>query len=757
MLGLTVAWMTGLMLVIGAAQPAHALDQGEMRDKVESILSEMTVEEKAAQLQLFFALPFLGKENIDRSVVEGAGALLYVTDPKERNRLQRLALEESRLGIPLMFALDVVHGYSTIFPVPIGLAASWDPALVTEVQSVAAGEASAIGIGWTFSPTVDLSRDPRWGRMVEGAGEDPYLSSAMAVAQVKGFQGPEIGAPGHLISGPKHFAGYGAAVGGRDYDEVNLSEYELRNIYLPPFKAAIDAGAGNIMTAYMALNGIPTTASEWLLTDLLREEWGFDGWVVSDNSTVRGLVRHGMAVDEGDAAVRALNAGLDMEMVFGKSAFQNLPEALAEGKITGQRLDDAVRRVLEAKFRLGLFTDPYVDETLAESALGKPDSLELARVAAEKSAVLLKNEDGVLPLDKARIKSVALIGTLADSPRDALGPWVNFMGNPLEKQSILDGVREALGADVKVTYAPGVAMPERLHPSPLSMMEGPVERPQPANDDRGIAEAVRAAKRADVAIVVLGEAQDMIGEIASRSSLLLPGRQQELLDAVVATGKPVVVVLMSGRPLNLRDTAAQAILAIWYPGSRGGDAVANLLFGDAVPGGKLPFTWPRDVGQVPVFYAHLPSHDPDNTHSRYWDEPGEPTYPFGHGLSYSTFSYSNLKIDRAEIAPLESVTVSVDLENTGERAADEVAQLYIRQQSGSASRPVRELKGFQRVTLEPGETRTLHFTLGPEELRYWNAAERAWVVDQSLFEVAVGTDSTAEFSGSFRVGGSHRF
>lgn len=745
------AYAVTFFLTICASMSAQSVIAAESNidQKINALLQKMTIEEKVAQLTVYFALPFLGEEKLNQ-YAKSAGALLYVNDPVEINRLQRLSLENSRLKIPLMFALDVNHGYSTIFPVPIGLAASWDPNLATRAQSIAASEASAVGIHWTFAPNVDIARDPRWGRMVEGAGEDPYLSSVMAAAQVKGFQGDHIGTPGRIISGPKHFAGYGAAEGGRDYDEVYLSEYELRNIYLPPFKAALDAGAGNIMTAYMALNGTPATADKWLLRDVLRKEWGFEGWVVSDNSSVSGLIRHGVAADPNEAAAQALAAGLDMEMAFGYSEFQHLPEAIKKGRASVKQLDDAVKRILTVKYKLGLFEKPYVDENKTETALRQPENLDTARIAAEKSAVLLKNNNSLLPLDKSKLKSIAVIGALADSPRDALGPWVT-LSNGLETQSIIAGIRSKLGDKVDVKYSPGVNIPPRLFPSPLTMMEEPTKRPAPENDQKGISEAIKTANQSDIAILVLGEAHDMIGEIASSSTLNLPGQQQALLDAVVATGKPVVVLLMNGRPLNLQDTKAEAILDIWYPGSRGGDAAANLLFGDATPGGKLPFTWPRNVGQIPIYYSRLPTHDAKNAYKRYWNEPGQPTYPFGYGLSYSTFNYSNLRIDKSEISPTEAVTIKVDLKNTGNRSADEVAQLYIHQKLGSASRPIRELKRFQRVTLATGETRTLEFTLGPADLRYWNSAKRDWVNEASVFEVAIGGDSNAEFQGSFSV------
>lgn len=747
------AALASVMALATAGAPARASTSHEnsIQTRADALLARMTPEQKAAQLTLYFAIPNSPmSKGTDQHVIDGAGALLFVSDAKEINRLQRLAIEKSPLGIPMLFAFDVVHGLSTIFPVPIGMAASWDPEMVSKSQAIAAAEARGVGITWTFAPVVDIARDPRWGRMVEGAGEDPYLTSAMGAAQVRGFQGPALGSPGRIIAGPKHFAGYGASLGGRDYDEASISDEALFNTYLPPFKAAVDAGAGNIMTAYMPLNGIPATANRWLLTNILRKQWGFTGWVVSDNSAVGALSTHGLAADRPDAAVRALQAGLDMEMVFDRPSFGNLATALAAGKVSQQQLDDAVKRVLGAKLRLGLFEKPFVDEAQSAQILKTPAHLIAARIAAERSAVLLKNEGSLLPLDRRKLGSIAVIGPLADSPRDALGPWV-FPQNNLATQSILAGIREKAGPRIAVNYVAGVKMGKRIAPSPLTAMEGKTARPEPADDTAGIAEAVAAARAADVAIMVLGETHDMIGELASSSSLNLSGRQQELVDAVVATGKPVAIVLMNGRPLDLKDTKAQAILDIWYPGSQGGSAAANLLFGDAVPGGKLPFTWPRNAGQVPMYYSHLTTHDPKNANSRYWNEQGGPVYPFGHGLSYTSFAFSNLKVDRPQITAAQSVTISVDLKNTGERTGDEVAQLYIHQRSGTAARPVRELKGFSRVTLKPGEVRTVRFTVGPNELRYWNAATRDWVIDSALFDVAIGGSSAAPFGATFSV------
>lgn len=735
-----------------AAGPGWAAAPGEaeIRARADALLTQMTPEEKAAQLQTIFAMSIPGAPNLDDRAASGVGSVTYLSNPAEINRLQHLAMEKSRLKVPILFGYDVVHGLRTIFPVPIGMTASWDPAMAERSQAIAAAEARAVGVSWTFAPMIDISRDPRWGRMVEGIGEDPYLGSAMAAAQVRGFQGPALGTPGRLVAGPKHFAAYGAATGGRDYDDANVSDADLRNVYLPPFKAAVDAGAGNIMSSYMTLNGIPGAANHWLLTDVLRSEWGFTGWIVSDNQGVKNLRTHGFARDRQDAAERALTAGTDMEMAVGTSAFSDLPKSLAAGKIDTERLDDATRRILEAKIRMGLFEHPYIDEAAVAKALAKPASLEAARVAAERSAVLLRNEGSILPLDRGKLKTIAVIGPLADSPRDTLGSWV-FPDNRPVMDSILSGIRAKAGAKIAVTYSPGVAMPKRVNGSPIEMLDVGFKRPAPADDTTGITEAVKAADDADVAVLVLGEGQNMSGELASKSTLDLPGRQLELLDAVVATGTPVIVVLMNGRPLDLKATRAPAILDVWYPGSRGGEATANLLFGDAVPGGKLPFTWPRNAGQLPLYYAHNASHDPANANRRYWNELNDPAWPFGFGLSYSTFDYSGLVVDQPKVTTDATVRVSVDVRNTGARTADEVAQLYVHQRSGTSARPVRELKGFQRVTLKPGETRRLTFDLKPADLRYWNAASRSWVNDDSVFDVAVGGDSTAALVGKFEV------
>jgi beta-glucosidase len=742
----------------------------DVAERVESLLAQMTLAEKAGQLtQLFyFDLPPQGAGEgglpidlsaqpamVEASAAEGrVGSLLFLRDPAEINRLQRLVIDGNRLGIPALIGFDVIHGLRTILPVPIAMAASWDPQVVEEGQAVAAREARAVGIHWTFGPMVDIARDPRWGRIIEGAGEDPYLGSAMAAAQVRGFQGPALGSPEHIIAGPKHFAGYGAALGGRDYDEVNLSDSELWNVYLPPFRAAVQAGAGNVMTAYMDLNGIPATGNHWLLVDVLRDAWGFEGFLVSDAQAVHNLLTHGFASDLTDAAARAVSVGLDLEMATDDPAYAHLPDAVEQGLVEEQVLDTCVRRILTAKLRMGLFDEPFVDEERARTVLADPAHRQVARTAAQRAAVLLRNDGDLLPLTEP--SSIAVLGPLADSRRDTIGPWV-FDQDLDETVTILQGIRDRAGADVRVDYAPGLPPAYRVFPSMFDMFGGntPPE-PEGFDDKAELERAVSLATDADVAVVVVGEWQNMIGEAASRSSLELPGQQLELLKAVVATGTPVVLLVMNGRPLDLRWAAQNvpAILDVWYPGSQGGAAVADLLFGDVAPGGKLPFTWPRTVGQVPIIYSHTISHEPANQARRYWDEESTPLYPFGHGLSYGRFEYADLTLDRDQIQAGDETTARVTVTNVGDRPGDEVAQLYIHQRHGTASRPVRELKGFERLSLEPGESRTVTFRLGPDELRYWNAATRDWVVDSTDVDVYVGGDSTASLSTSLSVAGS---
>lgn len=738
--------------VLAQTGSATRMNDAEVRERIDALIKQMTLEEKIGQLSQVFV--FEPTKDRDDAVAKGQlGSILFVTDAAEINRYQHLAVEKSRLHIPLIFGFDVIHGFRTIFPVPIAMAASWDPLLVTAGQTIAAKEARAVGIDWAFAPMLDIARDPRWGRIIEGAGEDPYLGSAMAAAQVRGFQGEYIGAPDHLLACMKHFAGYGAAEGGRDYDASYIPDTLMYNVYLPPFHAAVKAGVGSAMSAYMDLNDIPASGNRWLLHDVLREQWGFSGFVVSDANAVKNLKTHGYAQDLYDASVLALTSGVDLEMAIGKTAYsENLLAAVQKGQVTVQQIEDADRRILEMKMRLGLFENAYVDLPSAQQILSAPEHRVAARRAAERTAVLLRNEGHLLPLRSAAYKKIALIGPFADSPRDIIGPWV-FQQELGETVTILAGLRTKLGPQVQIDYAPGVQI-NRVFPSFFDdFFHGPQPTPwtaQQANDE--MSKAIHLADSSDLTILVLGEAQNMIGEAASRESLDLPGREMELLEKAVS-GKPVVLLLMNGRPLNITWASQHvpAILEIWYPGTQGGTAVANLLFGDAVPGGKLPYAWPRNGGQIPINYTHNTTQAPENQGKRYWDEESTPLFPFGYGLSYSSFQFYNLKLSKSAVKREDTLEVTVDLENTGNCAADEVAQLYVHQRYGSTSRPVRELKGFERVTLAPHERRTVHFSLGKNELSYWSAAKKDWVEEPSVFDVWAGGDSAAQLHSTFTV------
>jgi len=750
-----ICTLSALMTVVASGQNPSAMlpDDKAVEKRVNALLDRMTLEEKIGQLsQLFLFGP---SKQVDDALAKGQlGSLLFVTDPARINSLQRIAVEKSRLHIPLIFGFDVIHGFRTIFPVPIAMAASWDPPMVSAAQAIAAKEASSVGINWTFAPMVDIARDPRWGRIVEGAGEDPWLGSAMAAAQVRGFQGEYIGSPDHVLACMKHFAGYGAAEGGRDYDASNISETLLRNVYLRPFHAAVEAGVGSAMSAYMDLNDVPATGNRWLLHDVLRGDWRFQGFVVSDANAVKSLVVHGFAKDLPDAAVLALDAGVDMEMAIGTTAYsQNLAAAISSGKVTVQQIEEADRAILGMKVRLGLFEHPYVDEARAARALATPEHRTAARVAAERSAVLLRNEGRLLPLGKTAYAKIAVVGPLADSQVDTLGSWA-FNEDLTETVTVLAGLRNKAGSQAQLTFAPGVEI-SRKFPSPFAQLSRS-KPPAPWTLEQAKAELRKAADLAgssDLTILVLGETQQMSGESASRESLALPGNEERLLEAVAATGKPVVLVLLNGRPLDIRWAAQHipAILEAWYPGTQGGNAIANLLFGDAVPGGKLPVTWPRDSGQVPIYYAHNTTQGPESQGKRYWDEESTPLYPFGYGLSYSTFTFSNLHVSQPQFRIGQTAEVTADVENTGPSTADEVPQIYIHQQYGSTSRPVRELKGFERITLAAHEKKTVHFSLGSNELSYWSAAKKAWVEEPARFDVWVGADSQATLHGSFTI------
>jgi beta-glucosidase len=744
-------------LLVAASTAAYAqtapLGDEQVRARVEALLAQMTLEEKVGQLTQIAGGLFPGAKPEEALRRGGAGSILWLNDTKKFNELQKVAVEESRLKIPVLYGLDVIHGYRTIFPVPLAMAASWDPSVHERAAAVAAKEARAAGIHWTFAPMVDIARDARWGRIVEGAGEDPYLGAAMAAAQVRGFQGPYLGAPDRLVACAKHFGAYGAADGGRDYDPVYVPEGRLRNVYFPPFHAAAKAGVGTFMSAYMDLNDVPAGANRWLLTDVLRGEWGFEGFVVSDAMGVGNLELQHFARDGRDAARKALAAGLDMEMASGRFP-QHLASLVKDGALTQAQIDEAVRRVLAVKVRLGLFEKPYTDEARVASVLADPEHRKEARLAAQRSMVLLRNENKALPLPKT-LTSLAVIGPLADSRADIEGSWMVF-GHAPAAVTVLEGIKAKL-PNARIDYAPGPEIRRDVPSFFESFMPGPKKPPQtPADAEAAFQKAVETARGADLVIAVMGERADMSGEAASRASLDLPGRQEELLKAVVALGKPVVLVLLNGRPLSVNWAAEHvpAILEAWQPGTEGGHAVADVLFGDVNPGGKLPVTFPRSGAHSPLYYARNLTHSPEGSpmyNVRYWDGAPTPLYPFGHGLSYTTFAFSNLKLDAPQVKAGGKVTASVEVTNTGAVAGDEVVQLYVHQKAGSDSRPRRELKGFRRVGLKPGETQTVTFPLGPDELRYWSTSQRKWVQDTEAFDVWVGADSTATLHADLTV------
>lgn len=707
----------------------------EIERKIDALLARMTLEEKLGQLQqLDGHADGRYREEHPELIRRGLlGSTLNVRGAKRTNELQRIAVEQSRLKIPVLFGFDVIHGYRTIFPVPLGEASSWDPVAVERAAAIAAAESRAAGVHWTFAPMVDIARDPRWGRIVEGAGEDPYLGSVMAQARVRGFQGQDYSAPDKVVACAKHWVAYGAAEAGRDYNTTDMSEWTLREIYFPPFKAAVEAGVGTLMTAFNDLNGVPATANPFTLTKVLRGEWQFDGFVVSDYTAVEELIKHGLATDGADAAQLALNAGTDMEMVS-RLYNQHGPQLLRSGQLSMKTIDEAVRRILRIKFRLGLFDQPYADEARERAVLLNPAHVAAARQVAARSMVLLKNDGNLLPLSK-NLQSLAVIGPLADEQAAPLGSWSGD-GRKEDVVTVLAGIRAKVSPNTRIHYAKGCDID--------------------GDSTDGLAEAVRAARQSDIALVVVGESAEMSGEAASRTSLDLPGRQLDLVKAIHATGRPVVVVLMNGRPLTINWIAENvpAILETWFAGIQAGHAIADVLFGDVNPGGKLPVTFPRHVGQVPLYYNHKNTGRPPDVNnkytSKYLDAPWTPLFPFGYGLSYTTFALSNLQLSHQRIPSNGRLTVSVDVQNTGQRAGDEVVQLYIRDVVASVTRPVRELKGFQRITLQPGETRRVQFTLGPEHLGFYNRQMR-FVVEPGEFIVFVGNSSVGGLQASFFV------
>ncbi len=740
-----------------------ALSQGPFShndiDRADALLKQMTIEEKIGQLNqpFYLKLPIPGvktdpvpyEDHVRRGEV---GSFLFLTDAKEINRLQKIAMTEQRLHIPILFGFDVIHGFDTEFPVPLATAASWDPAMAEEAQAIASEEAGHAGVRWSFAPMLDIARDPRWGRISEGAGEDPYLGAAMARAQVRGFQGtPENPRP--FMATLKHFAGYGAAEGGRDYDAAYISEERMENVYLPPFRAGVEAGAETVMSAYMDLNSVPASGNAHLLQDLLRKELGFKGFVVSDAFAVGSLVTQGFAQNGKDAALRGATAGVNMDM--GSATYlEHMKSLIDTGQLTALQLDDLVRPILAAKYHLGLFEHPYADATDQTHAEMLAKHRQAARTAAARSAVLLRNEGGLLPLAKTT-KRIAVIGPLGNSKGDMNGPW-SLTAKAEDTVSVFEGIR-AKFSDSQVQFAQGVQIAKEF-PSSFEGFIGPkIEKPwSPEEAERQIKIALNLAGNSDVVLMTLGELSGMDFEYASRSSLSLPGKQQDLLEKIQALGKPVVLLLFSTRPLDISWASEHipAIMDCYFGGTETGNAVADLLVGDAVPGGKLPITWPRNAGQVTIYYSHTTSHKPYDSAdftSRYWDLPTSPLYSFGYGLSYSTFSISDLHLSGKTSNLDGSITATVTIANTGTRAADEVIQLYLHQRFGSASRPVRELKGFRRVTLQAGQKQEISFSIGREERNYWSAAKNGWVVEPSDFDVWVGNSSTAALHDSFSV------
>jgi len=733
-----------------ALQPARTPANQTTEARVNALVSRMTLDEKLEQIQL---LPdFLVTE---AEVRNGLGSVLSVTDPARIRELQRIAVEDSRLHIPLLFAFDTIHGFRTVFPIPLAAGASFDPQVAFDDHTYGARESAAVGLKQTYAPMIDVSHEPRWGRISEAAGEDPYLNAVFAAARVKAIQGKDYSARDKLVASPKHFVAYGQPEAGRDYNTTDMSEQRLRNFYLPPFKAAIEAGADTVMCSFNAINGVPGCGNPYTMNEILKGEWDFDGFVESDWTAVRemracppknpdtGECGHGVAADGPAAAALALNSGVDSEMTstlirdFGRQLLQ-------QGRITMQRINDAVRRILRVKFRAGLFEHPYAPYTPAEAEaqMLRPDAVAAAKNAAERSMVLLKNDGATLPFNPA--KKTAVIGPLAKDAHDMLGPWWG-VGRDADAVTVFDGINaQSPGA----TYAEGCK---------LSNAEPPTNDPEGCTTDAGFAQAVAVATAADQVVLALGETREMSGEAAARSTLDLPGRQEELIRAIKATGKPFVVVLFNGRPLALEDIVGEtpALLEAWFGGVQAGNAVADVVFGKANPGGKLPVSFPRRLGQVPIYYNHEPTGRPCDANSKYnsrhRDIPScSPLYEFGYGLSYTTFEVSNLQLTRSSVSRNGSVDATVTVKNTGGRVGDDVVQLYIHDPVASISQPVRRLRGFERVTLNPGQSKTVSFTLDKSDFGFYDNRGR-FVVEPGEIDVYAGDSSAATLTKSFTV------
>ncbi|RUA11786.1 MAG: beta-glucosidase BglX [Flavobacteriia bacterium] len=729
--------------------------------EVEALLQKMTIEEKIGQLNLLtpgggVATGEVVSKNVEAKIKAGqVGGLFGVAGPDKVRVAQELAVKESRLGIPLLIGSDVIHGYKTTYPIPLGLSASWDMDLVKQAAQMAAREATADGINWNFSPMVDIARDPRWGRIAETGGEDPYLGSKIAEAMVKGYQGDDLAAAHTMLACVKHFALYGAAEAGRDYHSVDMSKIKMFNQYLPPYKAAVDAGAASVMTSFNDVDGVPATGNKWLLTDLLRDRWGFDGFVVSDYTSLNEMIAHGLGDLQAVSAL-ALKAGLDMDMV-GEGFLTTLKKSMDEGKVTEEEITNACRRVLEAKYISGLFEDPYryLDSKRPETDILTTENRALARKLAAHSFVLLKNENQVLPLQKN--KKIALIGPLADSRNNMLGTWA-----PTGDVSLAVTIREGfknVAPNATIQYAKGANISDDAEFAKKVNVFGPRIEIDKRSPETLLKEAVDLAKNSDVVVAVVGEATEMSGEAASRTDISIPDSQKKLIKALVETGKPVALVLMSGRPLTIPEEFELpiAILQVWHPGVEAGNAIADVIFGDYNPSGKLTATWPRNVGQIPIYHSvkntgrPAPENDEfQKFRSNYLDSPNSPLLPFGYGLSYTKFAYSNLKLDKSSIGQGESISASVTVANTGNYDGEEVVQLYLRDVVRSITPPKRELKGFQKVFLKKGEKKEITITLSPDDLKFYNS-QLDFVSEPGEFEVFVGTNSDAELSKTFTL------
>ena len=721
-----------LFIVLIASACNQKKEKTSVNSRIDSLLAVMTLEEKIGQLNLPSSGDMVtgetGSSDIFKKIEKGmVGGLFNIKSVSKIREVQRIAVEKSRLKIPLLFGMDVIHGYESVFPIPLGLSCTWDMKLIERSARIAAQEASADGINWTFSPMVDISRDARWGRISEGSGEDPYLGSEIAKAMVRGYQGDDLKANNTIMSCVKHYALYGAAESGRDYNTVDMSRHRMYNEYLPPYKAAVDAGAGSIMASFNEIDGIPATANKWLLTTVLRNEWGFKGFVVSDYTGVSEMIAHGYG-DLQTVSAKALEAGLDMDMVS-EGLLATLAKSVKEGKVTEKQIEEACRRILEAKFKLGLFDDPYkyCDANRAKNEIFTAANRAEARSTAAQSFVLLKNKGNILPIKK--FGTIALVGPLADAKENMTGTW-SVAARFSESISLRAGLQKAVGGKAKIVYAKGSNLDEDEAFEERATMFG-----KTLHRDKRLAEdlrneAVNIAKGADVIIAAIGEAAEMSGEASSRSTIEIPETQKELLKALLKTGKPVVLVLFTGRPLVLKweDENVPAILNVWFGGSEAGDAIADVLFGDVNPSGKLTTTFPQNVGQVPLYYAQKNTGRPlgeakwfQKFRSNYLDVSNDPVYPFGFGLSYSEFSYGDLKLDKTEMVPTDSLVASIEITNKSSRAGDEVVQLYIRDLVGSVTRPIKELKSFKKIHFNSMETKTVRFVIHADDLSFYKA------------------------------------